>query len=181
MAEVWREIPGYEGYYEASTLGRIRSVSRDAIGRWGTCQRRPTILSQTPNSNGYMQVRFSIHGQKSKPLAHRLIATTFLPNPDGLPQVNHKDGDKANNCAENLEWCTASDNAKHRVHVLGKQTGRAKRPVICVDTGTIYESSHHAARALGLNQGNILQVCNGEYNRAGGYHFKFAGGEINGR
>lgn len=180
MAEIWRAIPGYEGLYEASTEGRIRSVARTATGRWGTCRRRSTILKPTPTGKGYLQVRFSVDGEKSQPLVHRLVAAAFLPNPRRLPQINHKDGDKANNRIDNLEWCTASENALHRGRVLHKAVGRAKRPVVCTDTGVVYASSHDAAKALGLRQGNIFQVCQGRYNRVNGLHFEFAGGEMNG-
>ncbi len=180
MGEIWKSIPGYEGYYEVSTEGRVRSVARIAVGRWGTCRRQATILTPTPNGKGYLQVRFSIDGKKSKPLVHRLVAAAFVPNPCGLPQINHKDGNKANNCVANLEWCTASENALHRGRVLHKWVGRAKRPVVCTDTGVQYASSHDAARALGLNPGGVFQVCQGRYERTRGLHFEFAGGEMNG-
>lgn len=180
MAEIWKEIPGYEGCFEASSEGRIRSVERMARGRWGTCRRKSTILTPTATGKGYLQVRFSVDGEKSQPLVHRLVAAAFLPNPEGLPQINHKDGNKANCRPDNLEWCTASENALHRCRVLHKTVGRVKRPVVCTDTGTVYASSHDAAKALGLSQGNIFQVCQGRYNRVNGLHFEFAGGETYG-
>ena len=173
MNEVWRAIPGYEGLYEVSNRGRVRSVDRVAIGRWGHNRRQAHILKQTPNGRGYLQVRFSIDGVKSAPLVHRLVASAFIPNPEGLPQVNHKDGVKGNNSVDNLEWCTASENALHRGRVLQKWAGRAKRPVICTDTGKTYASTHDAARALGLNPGGVYQVCNGEYAHTKGLHFEF--------
>lgn len=173
MEEVWKAIPGYEGLYEASTLGRIRSVDKIATGRWGHNTRRGQLISQHHNGNGYLQVRFSVDGVKAAPMVHRLVALAFIPNPENKPQINHIDGNKANNRVDNLEWCTASENALHRGEVLHKWVGRKKRPVLCTDTGVVYESSHDAAKALGLRPGCIFQVCQGRYSRTGGLHFKF--------
>ena len=173
MKEIWKQIPGYEGLYEASTLGRIRSMERIASGRWGHSHRRSHILKANNIHNGYQQVKFSIDGIKSQPLVHRLVAKTFIPNPLNLPQVNHKDGNPANNQVDNLEWCTASENCKHRNHVLKKWVGRPKKPVRCLETGIIYESSHHASRALQINCGSIFATCQGKHQKADGMHFEF--------
>lgn len=174
MEEIWKAIPGYEGYYEASTLGRIRSIARIAKGRWGYSYRSSHVLSQNNVHDGYCQVKFSINGKKTQPLVHRLVATTFIANPYNLPQVNHKDGNPMNNHVDNLEWCTASENSVHRCRVLHREVGRAKKKVICLDTGIIYKSSHHAARDLQISQGSIFSVCQGKWETAGGYKFAFA-------
>lgn len=171
--EEWKAIPGYEGYYEASTLGRIRSVSRVAIGRWGHNRRFSHVLKPNKVHCDYLQVRFSINGVKSQPSVHRLVAMTFLPNPDNLPQVNHKDGNAGNNTVENLEWCTASQNCWHRNHVLNKYVGRAKKPVRCIETGEEFESMHHAAREMKCNQSCVYNVCKGKQSHTRGYHFEF--------
>jgi hypothetical protein len=84
------------------------------------------------------------------------------------------DGDPTNNCVDNLEWCTASENSTHRNRILQRETGRPKRGVFCLEMGTTFDSSHHAARAMGINQGNIFAVCQGKYKTAGGYHFVFS-------
>ena len=173
LAEMWKSIPGYEGYYEASSLGRIRGVDRTVRGRWGAYISRGHILKTNNVHNGYLQVKFSIDGEKTQPLVHRLVAMTFIPNPGNLPQVNHKDGNPANNDMTNLEWCTASENSLHRCRVLKKKVGRPERKVRCIDTGIVYDSSHHAAKALNINQGNIFSVCQGKWNTAGGLRFEF--------
>lgn len=173
MEEIWKPIPGYEGYFEASTQGQIRSVDRIAKGRWGAAKRKSRILTPNNTGNGYQQVKFSIDGNKSQPLVHRLIAETFIPNPNNLPQVNHKDGNKENNRADNLEWCSASYNSTHRCRVLKKEVGRPKRAVRCIDTGKVYKSSHHAARDLNLNQGGIFAVCQGHGETVKGLRFEF--------
>lgn len=175
MDEIWKQIPGYEGYYKASNLGRVRGVDRMANSKGGMRLYKGHILKQNSVHDGYMQVKFCINNKKSQQLVHRLIAMTFIPNPEHLPQVNHKDGNTSNNTVENLEWCTASQNSLHRNRVLKKWVGHPKKPVICLETGTVYESSHHAARALGITQGNIFAVCQGKWQTAGGLHFAFAG------
>ena len=172
--EVWKAIPGYEGFYEASTHGRIRSVDRTAIGRWGNeIFVKSHILRCNNVHNGYQQVKFCINGVREQPSVHRLVAKTFIPNPRNLPQVNHKDGNPSNNCIDNLEWCTASENAKHRCHVLRHFGGRKARKVLCIDTGVIYENSHHASLELGVNEMNIYRVCRGKGRTAGGLKFKY--------
>lgn len=105
--EVWKEIPGYEGVYEVSNYGRVRSNARKV---WNyTKQGR--ILKPHRKENGYMQITLCGRSKYEKhAYIHRLVAEAFIPNPNNLPQVNHKDFDKANNCVENLEWVTAAEN-----------------------------------------------------------------------
>lgn len=112
--EVWKDIPGYAGMYQVSNLGRVKSLERD------TKRSRPQhikerILKQTPNktSGNYLQVYLADAGKYKAFLVHRLVAQAFIPNTDNKPVVNHKDGNKQNNCLENLEWCTHKENVLH--------------------------------------------------------------------
>ena len=98
MMEEWKEIPGYEGLYEVSNKGNVRNV------------RRNKLLRLQKTNNGYIRVVLSKNRIKTGFQVHRLVALTFLPNPDNLPQVNHKDEDKTNNSVENLEWCNHNYN-----------------------------------------------------------------------
>ena len=95
----WRDIPGYEGYYQASNTGQIRSV------------RKNKMLSPFDN-HGYLRVNLCINCKEEKPLIHRLVALAFIENPNHYPEVNHKDNNRQNNRVENLEWCTRSENVK---------------------------------------------------------------------
>lgn len=107
----WREIPGYPGY-KASDDGRIASFRRNPSGY---------ILSQHKSSNGYMRVQLMRGGTGNCAGVHRFVAMAFIPNPNNLPEVNHKNGDKTDNRVENLEWVTSSQNHLHAYRVLGKQ------------------------------------------------------------
>lgn len=175
MTEAWLPIPGYEGYYEASNLGRIRSVDRYTESRWGTPTfHKSQLMKCRVVSNGYQHVMLTKDGQKREPLVHRIIAEIFLPNPEGKPQVNHKDGDKSNNQVSNLEWCTESQNQLHSRRVLNNVCGLPRRKVECLDTGEIFETAHHAARAYGLHPAGVYQVCEGRGHQTRGMHFKYA-------
>ena len=115
--ENWRSIKGYEGLYEVSDLGRVRSLDRSipavCHGRQSTRKKKGKVLALATASNGYKQICLSKDGSHIIYRVHRLVAEAFLDNPDGLPEVNHKDEDKTNNCFWNLEWCTHSYNSSY--------------------------------------------------------------------
>ena len=102
--EEWKNVIGYEGLYEVSNKGNVRNV------------RRNTLLRLTKTNYGYIQVSLYKNGIRTGLKVHRLVAEVFIPNPDNLPQINHKDEDKTNNNVTNLEWCTAkyNNNYGHR-------------------------------------------------------------------
>lgn len=103
--ERWRPVKGYEGFYEVSSLARVRSLPRVST--------KGKILKATMFNTGYYYVDLSKNGTRTKKQVHRLVAQSFIPNPDNLPQVNHKDGVKTNLSLDNLEWCTARYNNQH--------------------------------------------------------------------
>lgn len=144
--EIWKEIPGVRGEYKVSSLGRIMAPS-GAI-------RKPYKWE-----SGYLGIGLFMKSGKKKILRiHRLVAQAFIPNPDNKPQVNHINGDKADNRVENLEWCTPSENSLHCAHVLGK-TKKGER-VQCIETGKIYKSARSAAFDVGLKScQSIIIVC----------------------
>lgn len=103
--EIWKPVPGYEDYYEVSTLGRIRRIKGRSAGK---------ILKGSLNaSGGYLIVSLYVNKRYKYLLVHRVVAITFLPNPDNKPQVNHIDGNKLNNALTNLEWATQEENMQH--------------------------------------------------------------------
>ncbi len=113
--EIWKDIPGFEGIYQASTLGRIKSLERK-IKHWkgGYSVLKESILSER-KSKGYVSVVLYKNGKNKNIDIHRLIAITFIPNPNDKPEVNHKDFIKTNNRVSNLEWTTSEENIKHAV------------------------------------------------------------------
>lgn len=101
--EEWRDIVGYEGLYQVSNLGRIKSLGNDKT-------KKEKILKPQLYKNGYYRIWLYKNGNKKRYLVHRLVALAFIPNSNNLPCVNHKDEDKSNNSVENLEWCSVSYN-----------------------------------------------------------------------
>ncbi len=115
--EKWRPVKGYEKLYEVSSFGRIRSLESTCFACGG--KRTDTLLAGTETFNGYLRVglrgaRKGEPGYQQKWIrVHRIVAEAFIPNPEGKPQVNHRDGDRRNNRVENLEWVTGSENMQH--------------------------------------------------------------------
>ena len=189
MKEVWKPIPGYEGYYEVSNLGSIRSVSHVVSGPVNgglrTYSTKSSILKQHVSKVGYIMVSLSKNSKVKHFNLHRLIAKAFIPNPDNLPCVNHKDEDKTNNNVENLEWCSHKYNANwgtnpKRVSVRQNKTPSRHRKVSQYTMDgkfikTFYAASH-AARELGVDSSWIIACCRGTKGAksAGGFIFKYA-------
>jgi hypothetical protein len=115
MKEIWRDIPNYEGLYQVSNLGRVKVLDRDVnsgIKNNINVKRKGKILKQYVK-NGYLQVTLTVNNKRKYINVHRLVAQAFIPNPNNLPQVNHKDENKQNNYVENLEWCSAKYNCNY--------------------------------------------------------------------
>jgi hypothetical protein len=124
--EIWKEVAGYEGLYEVSDLGRVRSTKRVLIDKIGRARRyRSKILSGGVSDKGYWAIMLCKDAEQKMTLVARLVATAFIPNPDGKAEVNHKDGNKNDNSVSNLEWMTHQENSLHRNAVLGKNVGEA--------------------------------------------------------
>lgn len=147
--EIWRAIKGYEGLYEVSNLGRVKSLHY-----WHSDNEK--VIKQHAARGGYRAVNLTKDKKQRGFYVHRLVADAFLEKPIGAWVVNHKDGDKTNNASSNLEWCTFQQNILHAAYELKKMEAF---PVICVETGIIYPSVNLAARATGGNHSDITQAC----------------------
>ena len=160
--EVWKEIQGYEGKYQVSNLGNMKSLNFHGTGK-------EHLLNQNL-CKGYLHVGLSKNGKSKTILVHRLVATAFIDNPNNLPVINHKDECKTNNCVDNLEWCDYRYNAIYGTcisRVLKTKKLRncknAERPVLqFTKDGKFvneYHSTHEAKRCTGISQGNIVSSC----------------------
>lgn len=160
MREIWRDAPGYEGLYEVSDRGNVRRVGSS------------TNLSPEVN-HGYHRYNLSKNNQTKHHRAHRLVAAAFLPNPEGKPQINHKNGDKTDNRVSNLEWVTQSENQRHSRRVLQNDCGVGSKAVVCIDTGKTYPSISAAARDTGVDISALSRVLHGQLKQTHNLHFKF--------
>ena len=165
LNEIWKPIKGYEGLYEVSNFGRIRSLDAYKKGRNGSvrfCKGR--ILKPFTDTSGYLQVGLFKNGKRKIHLVNRLVAQAFIDNPDNLPQVNHKDENKQNNVVSNLEWCTHEYNINY-----GTRIERCSKPVLqyTLDGEFIREwaSATQAKIEGGFHQGHIAACCRGEQNK----------------
>lgn len=163
----WRDTYIYGEQYEVSDTGSVRNKITGHI------------LIPQEDKKGYLRVRLSLHNKKATAKVHRLVAVAFIPNPEGKPQVNHKNTDKHNNRVSNLEWVTNGENQIHAYktglnYVTGR-AGRRKIPVTMIDdNGEIlnrFESISEAGRITGIEKRNIEKVVRGERLKAGGYRW----------
>lgn len=165
--EEWRDVLGYEGIYQVSSLGRVRSSP------WPCHHKTAIILKQYTMANGYKQVVLYKGGIGKKYLVHRLVATAFVFNPYNQKIVNHLDGQKGNNTVENLEWASPSRNSIHACYELQNRQYNPPIKVRCVETGEIFPSLHYAALAKGVSYTNISSVLRGKLKTTGKLHWEY--------
>lgn len=177
---IWRPVVGYEGLYVVSNDGQVRSLDTYLdCGSGAKRLRKGRIKPQRANNRGYAMVKLCKDGRSINTLVHRLVAEVFVPNNDNKPQVNHIDGDKTNNCADNLEWVTDNENKAHSSIAVGG-TQRPKKAVV-VTKKTTGEAFHfngvrEAERALYLDHGTVMKVLSGRQKSHRGYYITYAKG-----
>ena len=196
LNEEWRDIEGYEGLYQVSNLGRVKSLNYNHT-------KSEKILKGIPDKDGYLRVALFKNGRKDY-MVHQLVAKMFIPNPNDLPVINHKDENKQNNTTENLEWCTIAYNNSYgnrpekvseanKIAMKGKKThlgikhtdetknkisiknkgklANSKNPkakkVICLTTNEIFNCIKLAAEAYNITPQCIAKCCKGEWKTAG--------------
>lgn len=171
--EIWKDIEDYKGLYQVSNLGRVRSLERiDALGR----RRKGKVLADKHNNRGYHTIALCRDGNIEYKLIHRLVATAFLNNPNNLPQVNHKDENKANNAVSNLEWCTSEYNLNYgtRNERLSKAEGRPVYVIANSGHRYFFRSVRMASELLGLDRGAMRRCLRGKVKHHHGYTFERA-------
>ena len=168
-SEVFLSVPGYEGLYEVSNLGNVKSL------------RSGKLLKQA-NNKGYKYVSLTKEGKSTCFGVHRIVAITFIPNPENLPEVNHKDENPSNNCADNLEWCTRKYNLNYggyreRMSKIQKEIGTNNKSVSAYDKDgkfvKSYDSITEAENELEIGKSCISQCLRGKQKTAGGYIWKY--------
>ena len=198
--EIWKDIEGFEGLYQVSNYGRVRSLERTAWNGKGYYKAPERILRVRKTHTGYLRVNLYKNNKAKDYYIHRLVAEAFIPNIDNLPCINHKDENPKNNHVTNLEWVTYKENNNYGTHkekVAEKLRGRkhseewnrkvaekninnpkTSKPVLAIDkiTGLILEfpSVKEAERQLGISNGNICNCLKGRQKSCGGFYWYYS-------
>lgn len=166
MLEIWRDIKNYEGIYEVSNLGRIKSISRN-----GTIKENRILK---PNKvMGYSQIVLYKNNKREYKKIHRLVAETFIPNLENKREVNHKDGNKTNNCVDNLEWVTTSENQLHSYYELKNNIKSVIQLSLNNEIIKEWESIAKVEQELKISNADICKCCKGKRKTAGGYKWRY--------
>lgn len=174
--EIWKDIPGYENLYQISSTGRVKSLNYRGTGE-------EKVLNPGLNSRGYCFVFLCKNGEKKNFNIHRLVALSFIPNPENKPCIDHINGDRLDNRVENLRWCTQKENSNFPLARKNNSDSKLNHPkkskaILQIDkvTGEVineFPSAKEAARQLEIYQGGISHCCNGKYNTAYGYIWRY--------
>lgn len=174
MTETWKPVKGYEGLYEVSDLGNVKSLARVVKAKGsGTRTIKDRLLKPQRHQNGYLFVTLSKDGVTWHASIHRLVAFHFVNCEGDMSQlqVNHINAKKDDNRAENLEWCTPQGNIRHAILLGNKKPAPGKR--IMRSDGAVFESINAAARAIGTPHSNIQFNLRGERKHVKGYTFAY--------
>ena len=179
--EIWKDVVGYEGLYQVSNFGRIKSLPRTLFvynecgKKIGKRKTQEKILKIQKDKYGYSRICLSLNGKKLKQV-HRLVAEAFIPNPHNLSEVNHKDENKSNNKVENLEWCTRLYNSRFGT-IIDRIKEKQYVPVAQYTPDGVYlktwKSVGYASKCLNVSRGNISSCCLKNRKTAGGYVWKY--------
>lgn len=173
MQEIWKDISNYEGLYQVSTLGNIRSLDRYVNGRNSKRLIKGKILKTFKDKDGYMNVNLYKNSKIKQFKVSRLVAQAFIPNPNNLPQVNHKNEIKSDNCVDNLEWMTLIDNCNY-----GTRNTRISKKINQYDLDgnfiKTWNSIIQIERELNIFHSRIIEACKGQRKQIGGYKWRYA-------
>lgn len=172
--EIWKDVPGYEGKYQVSNLGNVKSLRM-----WSSVQnryiQRERIMKPYKGASGYLQINLKTERTRRLALIHRLVASAFIPNTENKREVNHINGIKTDNRVENLEWNTSQQNSIHS-YQTGLQIHYTKKAVQCDLQGKPikeWQSIKEASEETKIERRNINACCRGKRKTAGGYIWKY--------
>ena len=178
--EVWKDIPNYEGIYKASNFGRIKMVKRTLTDSLGKKINKKEHILKPRTGNRYYMIALYKNGKREDLLLHRVIAQTFIPNPENKPFVNHKDENCFNNCSDNLMWCTQKENMNWgTINERMSKNSKSKRKVNQYDMdGNFIKqwdcmTDFYKSKGLKLKTG-IIECCKGRRQSHMGYKWKYA-------
>ena len=173
--EEWRDIKGYEGIYQVSSLGRIKSLSREIKnGKNTTKKSKERILKPRCNTKrrGYYEIGLYKNNKEKRYKVHRLVAEAFMENNFNKSEVNHKNGNKADNSVENLEWVTSEENKKHAWDNNLCNANHRKQKILCNETGEVFNSVIECANNMEIDRSSIFKQLRGKRKTVKGYTFK---------
>ena len=148
-----KDIKNYEGLYAITSCGRVWSYRRK-------------MFLKPRSTGGYLRVNLRKDKKTTDFFIHRLVAEAYIPNPNNYDTVDHIDFDRTNNCVNNLQWMSLSENS-------GKRRDYNSKPVRCIELNTIFPSIAEAARCLNIDSSSITKVCRGKYKTCGGDHWEY--------
>ena len=175
-AEEWRDIKDFEGIYQVSNTGKVKSLSRRLWNGVAYFESEERILKGTVDDVGYVVVVLKKQSKMRRERIHRLVAETFIPNPNNYRVVNHIDADKTNNNVNNLEWCTHKHNIQH-ANKMGS-FDKSKKRIRVIETGIIYSSIHDCARDMKdykVDYRHISDCIRGKLKSHAGFHYELIG------
>ena len=184
IIEIWKDIEGYEGLYQVSNRGRVKSLSRKVTNAMFSINEH--FVKVVDNGHGYKSVSLWKDNKGKHFYVHRLVALAFVPNSNGYKYINHKDEDKSNNDVSNLEWCTAKYNCNYGNHTKKLKKSYIlngnNRPIDVYDMkGTFlktFDCSNDVCRELNIGRRSLYSVCHGVVKSSKGYRFAFHGEEL---
>ena len=170
--EVWKDIPNYEGIYKVSNIGRIKMLERNIVDSWGRKVHKKEHILKPRTGNRYYMIALYKNRKREDLLIHRIVAETFIPNPENKPFINHKDENCFNNSVENLMWCTQKENMNWGT-AIDRRSKKLRKPVICIELGMLFDGLLEAEKQTGAKRPNICKCLKGIRETAGGYHWEY--------
>lgn len=179
--EEWRGVVGYEGMYEVSNLGRIRSLNRVVSRSDGERRNiKGKILKTRIDKHGYERIDLKINGKSKLWLVHRIVAMAFIEKKKGCNYIDHIDGNRSNNLPSNLRWCTISENNTYPIAIANRRkaacdleikVAQYTKDMVLINS---FSGANEAKRQTGIWNGHITECCQGKRKTAGGYIWKYA-------